>query len=136
MDEVLEQLQAAAQTSAWGLDKPEHDQTVAAEEQILLPFPVDFREFLLETGDLIVGSLEPAVVADPSAHNYLPEMAANAWDAGVPRHLIPFCKNPDGRDAYYCVDPDGEVQLWFADEQDDETWESIWYWARDVWLES
>lgn len=136
MDDVLEQLQAAAQAAAWGMEKPEHDQTVVAEEQMLLPFPAEFREFLLETGDLIVGSLEPAVVADASAHNYLPEMAANAWDAGVPRHLIPFCAHPRARAGYYCVDPDGEIQLWFGAAQEAATWESIWYWARDVWLES
>lgn len=136
MEEILEQLQAAAQSSVWGLDKPDHEHTVDAEEQMLLPFPRDFREFLLETGDLLVGSLEPAVVADPSAHNYLPEMAANAWDLGVPRHLIPFCANPDSPSAFYCVDPDGEIQLWWASRQDSESWETIWYWARDVWLTS
>ena len=136
MEEILEQLQDAAQSSAWGLEKPEHDQTVAAEEQILLPFPRDFREFLLETGDLLVGTLEPGVVADASAHNYLPELAANAWDVGVPRHLIPFCQLPGRANSYYCVDPDGEIQLWHGARQSDESWETIWYWARDVWLES
>ncbi|MNJ82286.1 hypothetical protein D3C77_815890 [compost metagenome] len=52
----------------------------------------------------------------------------------MPRYLVPLCQ--DGRD-YYAVDPEGEVFLWREDtgELDDETWESVWHWVRDVWLE-
>jgi hypothetical protein len=36
------------------------------------------------------------------------------------------------------VDAEGEVFLWLEEtgELDDETWESVWHWVRDVWLES
>ncbi len=83
---------------------------------------------------MVYGRLEPVTASDPQSHTYLPEVAANAWDAGVPRYLVPLCQ--DGRD-YYAVDPEGEVFLWREDtgELDDETWESVWHWVRDVWLE-
>jgi hypothetical protein len=33
---------------------------------------------------------------------------------------------------------DGTVVLWSGEEElvTEETWESVWHWARDVWLES
>ncbi|BFM12358.1 SMI1/KNR4 family protein [Simiduia litorea] len=133
MDEIVEMLREANTAVAWGMELPTHEMTVEAEEQILLPLPRDYREFLLEVSDVIVGSLEPAVVADASAHNYLPEICATAWSDGVPRHLLPFCKQED---TYYCLEPEGEVVLWADGDLTGETWETIWYWARDVWLES
>jgi len=133
MDEIVDMLREANTAVAWGMELPTHEMTVEAEEQILLPMPRDYREFLLEVSDVIVGALEPAVVADSSAHNYLPELCATAWSDGVPRHLLPFCKH---QDAYYCLEPEGEVVLWADGDLTGETWETIWYWARDVWLES
>ncbi|UTA46911.1 SMI1/KNR4 family protein [Simiduia sp. 21SJ11W-1] len=133
MDEIVDLLREANTQVAWGLELPTHEMTVEAEEQILLPLPRDYREFLLTVSDVLVGSLEPAVVADPSAHNYLPEVCATAWSQGVPRSLIAFCQMANG---YYCLDPEGEVLLWQDGDLTDESWETIWYWARDVWLES
>ena len=105
------------------------------EEQLLINLPFGLREFLLQVSDVIYGRLEPVTATDPQSHTYLPEVAANAWDAGVPRDLIPICQ--DGRD-YYVVDLEGEVTLWDGDdcELTEETWETVWHWARDVWLES
>ncbi|WP_165958292.1 SMI1/KNR4 family protein, partial [Pseudomonas aeruginosa] len=37
---------------------------------------------------------------------------------------------------YYCVAEDGEVVLWADGDLTDESWDSVWVWARDVWLES
>ena len=56
-------------------------------------------------------------------------------DQCVPRDLIPICQ--DGDD-YYCVEEDGTVVLWSGEEEliTEESWESVWHWARDVWLES
>jgi hypothetical protein len=36
------------------------------------------------------------------------------------------------------VDGEGEVLLWSGDEEEltDESWDSVWHWARDVWLAS
>lgn len=54
---------------------------------------------------------------------------------GVPRDLIPLCQDGDN---YYCVEEDGTVVLWDAEEEGvgEDSWESVWHWARDVWLES
>ena len=49
--------------------------------------------------------------------------------------LLPICQ--DGND-FYVVDLEGEVMLFDGDthEMTNESWESVWHWVRDVWLES
>ena len=135
MEEVIEQLREANEPVPVPLELPDEDQLVEIEEQLFINIPFVFKEFLLTVSDVVYGSLEPVTVTDPQSHTYLPEVAATAWDLGVPRELIPICQ--DGDD-YYCVEEDGTVVLWCAEEElvTEETWESVWHWARDVWLES
>jgi len=136
VEEVIEQLRELNEPVPVPLELPDDDLLVEIEEQLLINLPFGLREFLLQVSDVIYGRLEPVTATDPQSHTYLPEVAANAWDAGVPRDLIPICQ--DGRD-YYVVDLDGEVTLWDGDDcelTEEETWETVWHWARDVWLES
>lgn len=133
MQEMIDELREVAEQVPVPLELPEHDQVVDAQEQILMPLPADFREFLMEATDIIFGSLEPVTVADPSSHTYLPEVTAMAWSLGMPREMIALCESAGG---YYCVAQDGEIKLWRDDDYDEEVWENIWYWVRDVWLES
>jgi hypothetical protein len=63
-------------------------------------------------------------------------VASMAWSLGVPRELVPICED---RGNYYCVEEDGTVLLWEGETgelNEDETWESVWHWVRDIWLES
>ena len=135
VEEVIEQLREANEPVPVPLELPDEDQLVEVEEQLFINIPFVFKEFLLTVSDVVYGSLEPVTITDPQSHTYLPEVAANAWDIGVPRELIPICQ--DGDD-YYCVEEDGTVVLWSGEEElvTEETWESVWHWARDVWLES
>ena len=133
MQELIDELHEVAEQVPVPLELPEHDQVVEAQEQILMPLPADFREFLMTTTDVIYGSLEPVTVADPSSHTYLAEVTATAWSMGMPREMIALCESPGG---YYCVAQDGEVRLWRDGDYDSEVWENVWYWVRDVWLES
>jgi hypothetical protein len=133
MEDILELLREHNEQVPVPLDLPDEDALVMIEEELLLPIPRDMRQFLLEASDVIYGHLEPVTAADPHSHTYLPEVTAVAWSEGVPRYLMPLCQ--DG-DAYYCVEPEGEVVLWRDGELTDETWPSVWHWARDVWLES
>ena len=133
MEDVLELLREHNVQVPVPLDLPDEDRLVMIEEELLLPIPLDMRHFLLEASDVIYGHLEPVTAADPHSHTYLPEVTAVAWSEGVPHYLMPLCQ--DGR-SYYCVEPDGEVVLWRDGDLTDETWPSVWHWARDVWLES
>lgn len=133
MEEILELLRDNDQPVPVPLALPDEDDLVEIEEELLLPIPRDVRTYLLEASDVVYGSLEPVTVADPNSHTYLPEVAALAWSVGVPRYLLPICEDHGN---YYCVDPEGEVVFWRDGDLTDETWDSIWQWVRDVWLES
>ena len=133
MEEVIEALQENASPQSFPLELPDDDLLVEIEEEILLPIPYGFKEFLLSVSDLVCGSLEPVTVCDPQAHTHLPEVTAEAWALGLPRDQIALCAQ--GSD-YYCVDQNGEVRLWRDGELEDEYWESVWRWAEDVWLKS
>ncbi|WP_375740746.1 SMI1/KNR4 family protein [Pseudomonas boanensis] len=135
MEEVIEQLRELNETVPVPLELPDEELLVEIEEQLLINLPFELREFLLKVSDVVYGRLEPVTATDPQSHTYLPEVAAVAWDLGVPRDLVPLCQ--DGRD-YYVVDGEGEVLLWSGEEGEltDESWDSVWHWARDVWLTS
>lgn len=134
MEDVIEELLNQAETVPVALELPTDDQLVDAQEQIFLHIPKDYRDFLLRVSHVVLGSIEPATVADPSSHTYLPELCAKAWADGVPRHLLVVCEHANG---YYCMAPEGAVANWTYDRDlTGEEWESIWEWARGVWLVS
>ena len=135
MEDVIELLRERHEGGLVALELPAEDRLVEIEEQLLIPLPGDYKEFLLNASDIICGSLEPATVMDDYAHNFLPEMAANAWDQGMPRYLIPVCETHEG---IYAMSQEGSVLLWVPGEgiREEEEWGSIWQWAREIWLES
>ncbi len=132
-DEVIDLLRQRQQRVPVPLELPDEDRLVEVEEELLLPIPRDMRRFLLEVSDVVYGTLEPVTAADAQSHTYLSEVAAQAWDEGLPRHLLPLCYADGG---YYCVTSQGEVNYWRDGEFDDEEWESVWAWAEDVWLKT
>lgn len=133
MEEILELLRENHQSVPVPLELPDEDDLVEIEEELLLAIPRDMRTYLLTASDVIYGSLEPVTVVDVQSHTYLPEVAAVAWSKGVPRYLVPLCEINGN---YYCVESEGEVVFWRDGELTDETWDTLWYWVRDVWLES
>ncbi len=132
VEAVIEELRSVNESVPVPLELPDMDDIIDAEEQIFLSLDSELRQFLLTVSDVVYGTLEPVTVVDPNVHTYLPEVAANAWSQGVPRNLIPVCED---RDCFYCADELGQIVLWRRGELvDDEPWEDIWHWARDVWL--
>ncbi|MEX0740260.1 MAG: SMI1/KNR4 family protein [Pseudohongiella sp.] len=137
MEDVIEMLRERNETIPVPLELPDDDLLVEIEEQLLMSLPDDFRDYLLEVSDVVFGSLEPVTAADPRSHTFLPEVAAQAWNDGMPRYLLPVCQLGDG---YYCTNADGEVRFWNGsklgkDPHGNKSWPSIWHWAREVWLE-
>lgn len=133
LEDVIELLRERAADIPVPLTLPDEDDLIGIEEALLIPLPYDLREFLLQLSDVVYGSLEPVTVTDPQSHTYLPEVAAIAWDAGIPRHLLPICEDKNG---FYCISEEGLVSHWSAQGESKEAWNSIWQWAREVWLAS
>ncbi|UCJ17510.1 SMI1/KNR4 family protein [Pseudomonas sp. MM211] len=134
MEEVIEQLRELNEPVPVPLELPEEELLVEIEEQILINLPFELREFLLKVSDVVYGRLEPVTATDPQSHTYLPEVASVAWSLGVSRELVPICEDNGN---YYCVEQDGTVLLWDGEEEDltDDSWDSVWHWVREVWLE-
>lgn len=133
MDELIEELREANQPVPIPLELPDEDDLVAVQEALFISLNEDFQEFILLVSDVVYGTLEPVTASDPTSHTYLPEVAAAAWDAGLPRDLVPLCEYQGN---YYAVNEEGEVQYWEGGVKTEQSWESIWYWVRDVWLNS
>jgi hypothetical protein len=136
VEEVIDQLRELNEPVPVPLELPDEETLVEIQEQILIHLPFALREYLLQVSDVVYGRLEPVTAADPQSHTYLPEVAATAWSLGVPREYVPLCEDQGN---YYVVEEDGTVLLWEADTgeiNEDESWESVWHWVRDVWLES
>ena len=133
MEDIIELLQERNVTVPVPLELPDEDMLVEIEEQILISLPDEYKQFLLEVGDIVCGSIEPATCTDSHSHTFLPDMASRAWDVGLPREYIPICEHPNG---FYCISEVGQVLLWFSGEDMEDEWDSIWSWAKDVWLES
>ncbi|MCE9680572.1 SMI1/KNR4 family protein [Shewanella sp. AS1] len=133
MHDLIEQLQELSETVPVPLELPTFDQLVDVEEQILIPLPSELKEYLLYASDVIHGTLEPVTASDPHSHTYLPEVTAYAWSIGMPREYIAICQLGD---TFYCIDQEGQVLLWSDYELDEQTWESFWQWAEEVWLPS
>lgn len=136
MEDIIEQLRDCNEPVAVPLELPDEDLLVDIEEQLYMSIPTDMRTYLLEASDVIYGSLEPVTVTDERSHTFLPDVAAQAWDQGMPRHLLPVCAYRNG---YYCIDPDGKVQYWdgqviASDDSGESEWDSIWHWVQAVWL--
>lgn len=133
-DELIDQLRALNEPVPVPLELPDEDLLVEIEEQLLIGLPYELRQFLLHVSDVVYGHLEPVTAADPHAHTFLPEVAAEAWNAGVPRHLVPLCQEGDD---YYLVDLEGQVLHWDGAQAqlDEAEWESVWHWVFEVWMQ-
>lgn len=131
MEEVIEFLRQNNASVSNPLELPSHEDLVIIEEEILMPLPFDYREFLLEVSDVVYGYIEPATAADPRSHTYLSEITSVAWDLGLSREFIPVCEYDDG---YAYISQDGKIGFWSHQEVSENEWETIWHWARDIWI--
>ena len=105
----------------------------AAEAQLGLKFPADYRQYLLTASDVVYGSLEPAIVIPDAGHLNLADIAETAWDEmEVPRELLPFCE--DNGD-YYCLNQAAEVEYWSHNGATDEKWKDLATWIKEVWID-
>lgn len=133
IDDIASKIRESATATAAYLELPTEDDLVIIEEEILLHIPAEFRYFLLQVSDVVLGSLEPVTVADPGSHTHLPEVTATAWDKGLPRDLMVVCQTGNN---YYCINHNGEILYWENGELTEQLWIGIWQWAEQVWLNS
>lgn len=133
MEDVIEKLCEFNELVLVFLELLEEELLVEIEEELLIGIFVEFCEFFLLVSDVVYGCLELVIVIDLYLYIYLFEVVVIVWDLGVLCELILFCED-DG--SYYCVVEDGEVVFWVDGDFIDESWDLVWVWVCDVWLES
>lgn len=132
LDDVLQQLRSLNEPVPIPLRLPTLQEVSNAEKQLRIPFPKDYRRFLLEASDVVYGTVEPALVTPDSGYRDLVTMAQTAWNAlDLPKNLLPFCE--DNGD-YYCMNQRGQVVYWSHNGQTDEKWVNLASWIEHVWL--
>jgi len=133
LSHVIAELRELNEAVPKPLRLPTEDEVKAAESQLGMKFPADYREYLLTASDVVYGALEPAIVIPDAGHLALADIAETAWDEmEVPRELLPFCE--DNGD-YYCLNQSGEVEFWSHDGATDEKWKDLGTWIKKVWID-
>ena len=133
LSEVIAELRELNEEVPQALRLPSEAEVAAAENQLGVKFPQDYRRYLLEASDVVFGALEPAIVIPDAGHLSLIQMVETAWnEMEVPRELLPFCE--DNGD-YYCLAADGTVKFWSHNGTTDESWPDLATWIKEVWID-
>jgi SUKH superfamily protein len=133
LPDVIAELRELNEPVPKPLRLPTEVEVSAAEDELGLKFPADYRQYLLAASDVVYGSLEPGIVIPDAGHLSLIDIAETAWDEmEVPRELLPFCE--DNGD-YYCLNQNGEVEYWSHDGVTDEKWKDLATWIKEIWID-
>src|SRR5580765_6085536 len=93
LPDVIAELRELNEPVPKPLRLPTADEVNAAEQQLAIKFPDEYRQYLLAASDVVYGSLEPAIIIPDAGHLNLVDIAETAWDEmEVPRELLPFCE--------------------------------------------
>ena len=114
LDQAFAALRQKNDTSApIKLRLPTETEVEAAERDLGISFPPDYRRFQLEASDVDCGVFEPGLVL-PDIQPYLDlrVIARDGWLAGVPKDSLAFCQDNGN---YYFIDPSGTVRYWDHD---------------------
>lgn len=131
--EAIKKLRLKNETVPVPMRLPSPVEVDRLEFSIGFQFPEDYKRFLLEASDVVVGRLEPATVSNPKDHVYLPKILEDARSYSVPLDVLPFCE--DNAD-FFCLTKEGRVKFWSHDSGTftNEEWETLAQWIEEVWL--
>jgi hypothetical protein len=101
------------------------------EHKIGLKLPEDYRYLVQNAGNIVLTKELLYLRADSEGRcNILPSIAS-ARDSGLPTDWLPICR--DNND-YYCLLPDGSVELWSHDQIFEGHWSDLSDWVVDSFI--
>lgn len=132
MDEIIRLLREKNEEVPIPMRLPSDQEISSAESVLNRKFHPDYKQYLREASDVVFGVLEPLVVIPKDNRLFLPKVAKEAWEYGLPYHLLPICEeNGD----YFAIDSEGLVHFWAHNGTTDEQWPDLATWINKVWLE-
>ena len=130
IDQAIARLRVLNEEVPQPMRLPTAVEVAEVETELGVKFHPDFRRYLLEASDVVVGAMEPVTITHPDAHTDLRAVAESAWEeAEVPRRLLPICE--DNGD-YYCMNAKGEIVFWSGEAG--EKWKDLATWIEEVWI--
>ena len=131
MDRVIAQLRELKEPVPIPLRLPSEEEVRNIENKLGLKFHPDYKRYLLEASDVVLGALEPATIHANSGPTYIVDVVNRAREMGVPESLVPIAE--DNGD-YYCMSDDGEIRFWSHNGSTDEKWPNLETWIQEVWI--
>lgn len=129
---VFDTLRQLSQPVPRPLRLPTVSEVQSVEEELGHRFHQDFRRYLLEVSDVVIGTIEPVTITNPEAHTSLVTVTEDGRSySNLPASYAPICESNSD---LYCVTPDGKVVFWPHDGTSDESWPNLAAWIEDVWI--
>ena len=131
LDQAIKRLRELSQEVPLPPRLPTSEEVEYIEKELGVEFHPDYKKYLLEASDTVLGTLEPALITLPNSHIYLPDIVRSAREVGVPEELFPICS--DNGD-YFCLNTLGEVVYWSHNGAVNEKWPNLAAWITDEWI--
>lgn len=131
LDDAIRDLRERNEPVPRPLRLPTPAEVDGAERRLGVKLHPDYRTYLLAASDVVFGTKEPCTVVPGGGHTDLVEVASAAWEAGLPRDLLPICE--DNGD-YHCMRASGEVVFWSHDGVSGERWADLAAWIEQAWI--
>ena len=132
LEKTIQKLREVNEEVPIPLRLPTDEEILNAEITLNKKFHPDFKKYLKEASDVTFGALEPLVVVSGDDRLFLPLVANEAWDYGLPKDLLPICE--DNGD-YFAIDDNGQVHYWSHNGATEEKWTDLSTWIKEIWLE-
>jgi hypothetical protein len=131
LDEAIAQLRELNEEVPRPLRLPTAEDVAKVEQELGVKFHPDYRRYLMEASDVVLGALEPATITRPKSHTHLPRICEDAWEGGVGKQFLPICE--DNGD-YYCMNEKGQVLFLSHNGTSSESWPDLATWIEEVWI--
>lgn len=133
INEVINKLRELNEQVPSPFQLPTKKEISEVELELENTFSSDYKKFLLEASDVVVGCLEPCTIVPKNSHTFIVNVAKEAWTKmNVPKNLLPICEDNGN---YYCLNNINEVVYWSHDGISEEKWTDLASWIKEVWID-
>ena len=101
------------------------------EGEIGLKLTEDYRYLVKNAGNIVLTKELLYFRSDIEGRCNIVPSVAGARRAGVPIEWLPICRDNDD---YYCLLPDGSVELWSHDNMFEQRWPDLAEWVVDSFI--
>ena len=133
IEDAIEQIQAADIPTPIKSPLPTNELVANYEAKLGVIFPPDYKKVLKEISNAFVGTLT-LIKLRPSMETEYGELCdaiQRCTELGIPAGWLPICEDNAN---FYLLTPHGTVQFWDHNGTNNEDWQTLAIWIRDVWL--